>query len=95
MTTRKYFSPPQRLLLVNKSEKENGGAVNGSAGNDGKREKRDRSLSLFSLPRVPRALYFFTFTQPPRVFSQAVSQGVTVEASAEEREKYTTQIALI
>ena len=29
------FSPPQRLLLVNNSERENGGVVNGSPGNDG------------------------------------------------------------
>ena len=56
------LSPLQRLLLVNNSERESGGAVNGSAGNDGQGESQSS----------PRALLFLP-TQPPRIFSQVWS----------------------
>ena len=60
------LSPPQRLLLVNNSERENGseGEKNGSAGNDEKRESGSQCQ------RSPHSL-IFPSSQPPRVFSQA------------------------
>lgn len=42
------------------------------------RGERWEELSLSSLPSVPCALYFFLSSQPPRDFSQACSQDVTV-----------------
>jgi len=60
------LSPPQRLLLVNTSERKmrEAGALereNGGAENDGKREKGGQ--------RNPRALVFRS-SQPPRVSTQ-------------------------
>ena len=65
------LSPLQRPLLVNSS------VENGSAGNDGKREKAGASLLSLPFPAFP-ARFTFPSTQPPRVFSQACSQGATV-----------------
>jgi len=54
------LSSAEAPISVNR-KRENWGAVNGSARNDGKRE-------------ILRALYFFPSTQPPRAFSSVQSR---------------------
>ena len=49
----------------------------GARGTMGRGKKREAPFSLFPSQRSPRAL-IFPSSQPPRVFSQACSQGATV-----------------
>jgi len=68
-TTYYFLSPPQRLLLVNTSErkKREAGALereNGSARNDGKREK----ASLFPFPAFPARFNFSLFPASARFY---------------------------
>ena len=86
------LSPPQRLLLVNTSERKirerGGGALereNGSVGNDGKREKAGAlPFSLFPSQSSPRALIFPLPSLCAFFPKRAVKERI-LETSAKER----------